>query len=198
MKAFLSSFITFRTIIRMSIIYLPPCSFLLALHLDWFLNTSVDKKIKCSFYICEIVFYFSLWLKLSIFFSFGSIFSWNSQWKREKLTEKKLNVNRQFFKDVLCVTLLQEGVEQYQFLGKISTHFHNFHLLTAPLKWRFLYIPPTPFYYNPRPCPPTVLLINNIYSWKNKPKHTGVYIKCFFVNKIFVNKTKNAFFWSPL
>ena len=109
MKAFLSSFITFRTIIRMSIIYLPPCSFLLALHLDWFLNTSVDKKIKFSFYICEIVFYFSLWLKLSIFFSLVLFFLEMHNRSRKKLTGKKLNVDRQFFKDVLCVNLLQEG-----------------------------------------------------------------------------------------
>ena len=104
------------------------------------------------------------------------------------LFSKTLKVDRQFFKDVPCVTLLQEGVGQYQFLGKIATHFPHFHLLTPPLKWRFLYIPPTPFYYNLRPCPPNVLLINNIYSWKNKLKHAGVDIKCFFVNKIFVNK----------
>ena len=104
------------------------------------------------------------------------------------LFSKTLKVDRQFFKDVPCVTLLQEGVGQYQFLEKIATHFPHFHLLTPPLKWRFLYIPPTPFYYNLRPCPPNVLLINNIYSWKNKLKHAGVDIKCFFVNKIFVNK----------
>ena len=154
MKAFLSSFITFRTIIRMSMVYLPPCSFLLALHLDWFLNTSVDKKIKCSFYICEIVFYFILWLKLSIFFSFGSIFPWNLQWKREKLIGKKLNVNRQFFKDVLCVTLLQEGVEQYQFLGKISTHFHNFHLLKLLSNEDFYIFHPPLFITTPVPARP--------------------------------------------
>ena len=46
-----------------------------------------------------------------------------------------------------------------------------------------------PFYYNPRPYLATVLLINNIYSWKSILKHTGVDIKCFFVNKIFINKT---------
>ena len=116
-KIFLSSFITFRTNIRMSIIYLSPCSFLFALHLDWSFNTSVDKKIKCSFYICKIVFHFSLWLKLSIFFSLVIFSVEMHNRSRKKLTGKKLNVDRQFFKDVLCVTLLQEGVWQYQFLG---------------------------------------------------------------------------------
>ena len=96
--------------IRMSIIYLSPYSFLYALHLYWSLAASVDKKIKCSFYIFEIVFHSSLWLKLSIFFSLA-LFSLEMHNKRgKKLVGKNLNVNRQFFKDVLCVTLLQEGV----------------------------------------------------------------------------------------
>ena len=99
-KIFLSLFIIFRTIIRMSIIYLFPCSLLFALHLDWSLNTSVDKKIKRSFCICEIVFYFSLWLKLSIFFSLV-LFSLEMRNRSgKKLMRKILNVNRQFFKDL--------------------------------------------------------------------------------------------------
>ena len=85
---------------------------------------------------------------------------------------------------------------QYQFLGKIAAHCPYSHLLT-PLKWRFLSIPPTPFYYNPCPCPLTVFLINKIYSWKNKLNHTGVDIKCFFVNKIFVSKTKKYLLEAP-
>ena len=152
-KIFLSWFINFGKNIRMSIIYFSLCSFLFALHLDWSFNTSVDKKIKCSFYICEIVFYFSLWLKLSIFFSLVLFSLKINNRSRKKLTGKKLNVHRQFFKDVLCANLLQDGVGQYQFSGKIVTHFPHFHLLTHLLKWRFLFIPPTPFYYNPRPFP---------------------------------------------
>ena len=103
-EIFFSLFVIFRTNIRMSIIYLSPCSFLFALHLDWSLNTSVDKKIKRSFCICEIVFYFSLWLKLSIFFSLILFFleMLNRSWK--KLIGKKLNVDR-----------------------KIATHFPHFH-----------------------------------------------------------------------
>ena len=129
-----------------------------------------------SVYIYEIVFHINLWLK--------------THYRcRKKLTVKKLNVNRHFFKDVLCLTLLQEGVGQYQFLAKIATYFPNFHEVTPSLKWIFLYIPPTPFGCNPRPCLPTVLIIHNIYSWKIMLKHTGVDIKCFFVNKNFFNKT---------
>ena len=164
------------------------CSFLFALHLDCSLNTRVDKKIKCSFYICEIVFYSRPWLKLSIFFSLVLFFLQIHNRSGKKLTEKKLNVDRQFFKDVHCATWLQEGLGQCQFLGKIATHFPQLHLLTTPLKWR-LYILPTAFYYKPRRCLPTVLLINNIYSQKSKLKHTSVDIKCFFVNKTFVNET---------
>ena len=174
MTGFFSLFITFRTnirmrlyvfvisrmrfrvnphSIRMSIIYRSPCSLLFALHLDWSLDASVDKKIKCSFYIFEIVFHSSLWLKLSIFFSLV-LFSLEMHNKSgKKLIGKNLNVNRQFFKDVLCVTLLQEGLGQYQFLGKIATispvsiyqhllsneHFYIFHLplfITTPVPVR--------------------------------------------------------------
>ena len=92
-KIFLSLFIIFRTNIRMSIIYLFPCSLLFALHLDWSLNTSVDKKIVFSFYICEIVFHFSLLVKLKIFFSLV-LFSLDIHHCGKKLTGKKLNVDR--------------------------------------------------------------------------------------------------------
>ena len=104
----------------MSIIYISLCSLLFALHLDWSLNTSVDKKIIFSFYIFEIVFHFSLLVKLKIFFSLV-LFSLDIHHRsRKKLTGKKLNADRQFFKDALCVILLQEGVGQYQFLGTHS------------------------------------------------------------------------------
>ena len=126
-KIFLSLFITFRTNIWVGIICLSPCSFLFALHLDWSFNTSVDKKIKCSFYIRKIVFHSSLWLKLSIFS--GLVLFFLEMHKRcgKKLTRKNINVNRQFFKYVLCVTLLQEETRQYQFFGEIATHFPHFH-----------------------------------------------------------------------
>ena len=57
---------------------------------------------------------------------------------------------------LLYVTLLQGG-ESYQLLGKIATHFPHFYLLihTLKLKFKFLYIPPTHFYYKPPSCPLT-------------------------------------------
>ena len=36
------------------------------------------------------------------------------------------------------------------------------------IKWRFLYIPITPFYHNPPFCPPNPFLINHILFWKVK------------------------------
>ena len=73
-------------------LYPSPCSFLFALHLDWSLNTNVDKKIKCSLYICELVFHISLWLKLSIFFILV-LFSLEMHNRNgKKLTGKKLSV----------------------------------------------------------------------------------------------------------
>ena len=89
-RMFLSLFIIFRTNIQMSIIYLSPCSLLFALHLDWSLNASVDKKIIFSFYICEIVFHISLWLKLSIFFSLALFSIERLNRSRKKLTGKKV------------------------------------------------------------------------------------------------------------
>ena len=89
-RMFLSLFIIFRTNIQISIIYLSPCSLLFALHLDWSLNASVDKKIIFSFYICEIVFHISLWLKLSIFFSLALFSIERLNRSRKKLTGKKV------------------------------------------------------------------------------------------------------------
>ena len=62
---FLSIFITFRTHVRMSIIP-SPCSFFFALHLEWSLNLSTDKKSNaiCIFAnLCSTLF--SLWFKFS-------------------------------------------------------------------------------------------------------------------------------------
>ena len=85
----------------MSII--PPRSFLFALHLDCSLNSSVDKNIKSSLYICEFVFHFSLWFKLSIFFSLILFSVEMHKRKGKKLKGKEFNVERQFFKDVIWI-----------------------------------------------------------------------------------------------
>ena len=134
--------------------------YLFALHLDWFLNACVDKKIK----------------KLKLFYSLV-LFS-RKMYNRsgKKLTGKKLNVDRQLFKDVLCVTLLQ-----YQVLGNIAAHFPDFHSFINT-SWEEMKI----FIYSTHllllellPCLSSNLLINHIYSWEIKLKYTGVDITCF-------------------
>ena len=122
----------------MSIKSLFPCSFLFSLHLEWSLNTSDDKK---SNAVCIFACHFSLWFKLNIFFSL-LLFSVEIHKRTgKKLTGKKINLDRQFFKYVICILIyftlcnLIAEAEQYQFLGKIATHFTHFHLLTPlPLK----------------------------------------------------------------
>ena len=151
-KIFLSLFIIFRTNIRMRIIYLLPCLLLFVLHLDWSLITSVDKKISFSFYICEIVFHFSLLVKLKIFFSLV-LFSLDIHHRsRKKLIGKKLNVDRQFFKDVLYVILLQEGVGQYQFLGNCHP-FPPFPFISTSSQMKIFIYSTNPFLLQPPSLP---------------------------------------------
>ena len=141
--------------------------YLFALYLDWSLNACVDKKIK----------------KWKIFYSLV-LFS-RKMYNRsgKKLTGKKLNVDRQLFKDVLCVTLLQVGGGggPYQILGNIAAHFPDFHSFINT-SWEEVKI----FIYSNHlflselsPCLSNNLLINHIYSWEIKLKHTGVDITCF-------------------
>ena len=66
------------------------------------------------------------------------------------------------------------------------------------IKLKFLYIPPTPFYYKPPSCPPNPLLINHIFSWESRLKHAGVYITSFFEDvKSSLTKHKSVF-WKRL
>ena len=62
------------------------------------------------------------------------------------------------------------------------------------IKRRFLYIPLTPFCYNPPFCPPNLILINHIFLSKSKVKQTGVDITCFFQDaKSSLTKHKKCF-----
>ena len=102
------------------------------------------------------MFHFSLWLKLSIFFSLVLLSLEMHNRSRKKLPGKKLNANIQFSKDVLFVTLLQEEVRQYQILGKIATHFPYFHLLHPLSSEDFYVFHLPPFNYNfVFACPPS-------------------------------------------
>ena len=112
----------------------------------------------------------------------------------KKLTEKNLNVNKQFFKDVLYVTLLQEEVGQYQFLEKLPS-ISPFPLINTSSQMKIFIYSTYPFHYNPRPCLATVLLINKIYSWKSILKHMDVDITC--LTKSSLTKHKNYLLQTP-
>ena len=59
---------------------------------------------------------------------------------------------------------------------------------------KFLYIPPTHFYYNSSPpCPLTFILRNHIFSWESKLKHMAVDIMCFFFQDVKSSLTKQVF-----
>ena len=49
------------------------------------------------------------------------------------------------------------------------------------------------FLVEPPPCPPTSLLINHIFSWKSKLKHTGVDITCLFSECKILTKHKASY-----
>ena len=128
---------------------------------------------KCNSNICKLVFHFSLWFKFS---SAWFYLLWKYRKEREKIYPGKILIyidsysNMLHFVDVTLSNLIG-GWGQYQFLGKISTHFPYFHLLTPSLKWsnHEFYIFHLPlFIITPPPCPPNPLLINYIFSWKCK------------------------------
>ena len=170
-------------------IYLSPCSLLFALHLDWSLNASVDKKIIFSFYICEIVFHISLWLKLSIFFSLVLFSIERLNRSRKKLTGKKIKCQQAVLQRCTLCNLIAGGGRTVPILRKNCPTFPPFPFINTSSQMKIFIYSTHPFLLQPRPCLPTVLLINNTYSWKSKLKHTGVDIKCFLINKVFINKT---------
>ena len=101
-KFCLSLFITFRTNIGMSIIP-SPCSFFFALHLEWSLNLSTDKKSNaiCIFAnLCSTLL--SLWFKFS---SAWFYFLLKCTKKRAKANrEKVLQRCNPYFLMLLCST----------------------------------------------------------------------------------------------
>ena len=74
------------------------------------------------------------------------------------------------------------GAGKYQFLGKNNHPIHPFFIHKHPYRTQMkIYIYSTPhLYYNPLPCPPILLLINYIFSWKCQVKHKGVDITWFY------------------
>ena len=106
--------------------------------------------------ICLLVFYFGVRFKLSIFFNLV-LFPLKMHRRRgEKLTGKKLNVDRQFFKDVTCVTLcnsVQPNCNDEEVGGRGSigstnssekfSSFSPFPFINTSFQLRLLYNPVT-------------------------------------------------------
>ena len=126
---------------------------------------------KCSLHICEIVFHFSLWFKLSTFFQLGPIFCWNPHKRGKNSTWKKLNVDRQFFNGVICIFY---DVTLCDLIGESCYSFHPFSFIITSLPTS----PNEDFYTFPLPLfiirletlshPPASLLVHHIFSWKKK------------------------------
>ena len=96
---FLSLLITFRANVRMSGIP-SPYSFFFTLHTEWSLHLSTDKKSNtiCIFAnLCSTLF--SLWFK----FSSAWFYFLSKCTKKRTRTGEYLNVDRQFFKDVIYI-----------------------------------------------------------------------------------------------
>ena len=98
---------------------------------------------------------------------------------------------------LLCVTKL-EGVGAVPILRKNSNLFPLFlfiNTLCQMIKLRFLYTPPSPFYYSPLPVQS---LINHIFSWKSKSSIRMQILRAFFQDaKSSLKKHKNCF-WKNL
>ena len=157
-KIFLLLFIIFRTNLGTSIIP-SPYSLLFVFHLDRSLNLSTDKTIKYNLHICELVFHFSLRSKLNIFFSLVPFSLEMYRSRGKEITEKRLNVNRQFSKDLIWMFLFSLcnpiAGGTIPILKKNYHPFPPFPFINTPFSNEdFLYIQPTPFYYNPLPPRP--------------------------------------------
>ena len=163
----------------------PKCLFLFSLHLEWSLYRRFD-KIKCKFYICKLLFWFSLWFKFSLAWLY-------CLWKCTKGREKKvigesLNLYKQFFKDVICIFWCYSvwpncrGSGTQQFLGKSAAHFPYFYLVTLLSNDQINNFTYSTYLFLLQPSSLLIkpLLINHIFSWKSKLWHTGADIACFF------------------
>ena len=77
---------------------------------------------------------------------------------------------------------------QYQILGKIPTHFTLFHSLTSPYSSNEdFYIFHQLLFVTTHYPPSITLLINHIFFWKSKLKHTSVDISNFGVSTAILN-----------
>ena len=142
----------------------------------------------------QSVFQIKHFLQLQVLFSVGI----NKKKREKKLSVKKLNVDRQFFKNVICIFdvalchLIAGGRDSTYSQEKSPPILSISMNISIYSTYLFLLEPPSLFSFcqNPLPCPPDPFLINKIFSWKSKLKHTDIDIVCFFSgSKIFNNET---------
>ena len=114
------------------------CSFLLAFHLEWSFNTNVDKKSRPVFHIFKLVLCFSFVVQIKYFFSLVLISVGIHKRREEKLTRKKLNLDRQIFKDVIwifwCYSVQPNCRGKAPILRKNCHSFHPFPFINNPSK----------------------------------------------------------------
>ena len=82
--------------------YPPPhvCFCLLFIWNGPLIQVLIKNQVQFAYFL---VFYLSLWFKLSIFISFVLFSERIHKERREQLAWKKINVNRQIFKDLICI-----------------------------------------------------------------------------------------------
>ena len=106
---------------------------------------------KCNIYICKHAFFISLSFKFSSSWFYFLLKC--TKERRKKPSGKNLSVYRQFFKYVICIFLMLLCVTYLQRVGaapsfrKNCNPFPLFLFINTPsqiIKWRILYIPPTP------------------------------------------------------
>ena len=127
--------------------------------------------------------------QIKYFLQLGSIFSSNTQQKREKANREKIKCRQTVLQRCTLCNLIAGGGRAVPILRKKCHSFPPTPLISNSSQMRIFIYSTYRFLLQPPSLLRTVLLTNNIYSQKSKLKHTSVDIKCFFVNKIFVNET---------
>ena len=204
-KMFLSLLFLERKVC-MSTIHIPMFIFFV-FDLAWSLNTSVGKNQLQFVYLRASVSVFLVQIKY--FLQLGFVFCQNPQKKRTKANRKKINTDRYFFKDVICIfwcySVCNLIVGRAAPIIRKNCHSHLFHPFPLrPQNEEFYVFHQHLFIRTPLPaCPPssvpTPILINRIFSWKSQLSHAGVHITHFFSRyQIFYSKTPKSITGSVL
>ena len=113
-----------------------------------------------------------------------------------KRKRKNLDVDTEFFKDVICIFLcysVQPSCRGYAvpILRKNCNPLPLFPFNNTPLSKYSTYS-----FLLQLPCLPTQPLFNHTFSWKNNSSIPVQILHAFFKSKIFTNKTQKAFYRS--